>query len=136
MGRSRNKSAHEYTDFEEIQGESAPAPERQVRTEPWSLDDFVPVFNKLGLLQDGEEYVSVETVRTGLVVVNGKESVQRQELRISFTFDPDFTAEMDGSMLAGIWAKVTVGGNLLLYELIYCVPDDMETWYAIYHRGQ
>ena len=107
-----------------------------VRTEPWTLDDFVPVFTQLGLVPDGDEYVSVQLVQTGRMVVNGKESVQQAEHRLSFRFDKEFVGEMDGSPLAGVWVCACVGGQVLFSELVYCTPNDIPKYYALYTNGK
>lgn len=127
-----------FTDFEDMDtAEERTETDRSgVRTDPWSIEDFVGVFTSTGLVPDGEEYVSVHQVQTGRVIVNGRESVQTVEYKISFKFDPEFTAEMDDSFLAGIWVRTSAGGRVLSSELVYCTPDDIPKYYAMYTDGK
>ncbi len=106
-----------------------------VRTEPWTIGDFVPEFTKLGLVPDGDEYVSVQMVQTGRMVVNGQETVQQAEHRLSFRFDSDFIGEVDGNAVAGIWVTGSMGGQELFSELVYCTPNDIQKYHAMYTNG-
>ena len=124
-----------FTDFEEIPAESIEESiEKSIREIPWALEDFTSGFARLGLIEESGEFIKKRTVETGRMVVNGVEKIQTQELVMSFKFNPEFTAQLDGSYLAGIDVHISVGQQELLSELIYTTPEDFETFYKFYTK--
>lgn len=122
-----------FTDFEEFPSESIEESiEKSIREIPWTLKDFTDEFARLGLIEESGKFVNRRTVETGRVIVNGIENIQTQELVVSFSFNLEFTAQLDGSYLAGIDVHISVGPQELLSELIYTTPEDFETFYKFY----
>lgn len=105
------------------------------RTEPWTEDDFNTEFQKVGLIQEENRWVSRRTVQTGKMVVNGQERVMTETVETSFEFTPDFTATVDDSYLGGINVSVSRNGSRLLSETIYCEPSQFAGFYRFYMGG-
>lgn len=106
--------------FQELPSESIEESiEKPVREIPWTLEDFTGEFARLGLIEESGKFVNRRTVETGRVIVNGIEKIQTQELVVSVSFNPEFTAKLEGSYLTGIDVHISVGPQELLSELIY-----------------
>lgn len=121
-----------FTDFEEIDAGPVEPAKKKVRTEPWTLEEFSDTFKSFGLVQDGNDYVLSKNVQTSRIIVNGQERTMNSEIRLSFSPDSDFTGDIDGTVVPGIKVVLKQDGKELLYELIYCTPEDFGSFYSMY----